>query len=244
MPRSTRSVTILSFIASAIVHAGALFGLAYMVSVPSQERARVEVAPGEASAGIRWVEDWKVDTPVELAKVKVTPPPVEPIEPLIDRPERQVIPEHASLGGLENPEIDATLEVKPEPAKEPTPPEIVETHQEEVSPTKKPQETEPASPPPDNPGSRGEATIAGKLAPTYPRTCRRRGHEGKVIVECVIDERGVVTGSRIVKSAGCDKLDQAAVSAIRKARFHPATENGKSVGATVRIPIEFQLERN
>jgi protein TonB len=78
-------------------------------------------------------------------------------------------------------------------------------------------------------------------APRYPQLARGRGHEGTVLVEAVVDERGVPTGVRIKESSGHSLLDEAAVAAVKKWRFLPARSGGKAVAARVVAPIEFRL---
>jgi protein TonB len=78
-------------------------------------------------------------------------------------------------------------------------------------------------------------------APRYPELARGRGHEGTVLVEAVVDERGVPTGVRLKESSGHGLLDEAAVAAVKKWRFSPARSGGKTVSTRVIAPIEFRL---
>lgn len=92
-----------------------------------------------------------------------------------------------------------------------------------------------------NPGVRQEATLTSRLALRYPRSCRRRGHHGTVRLECRLSAAGNVVSVSVVSSSGCDKLDHAALDAIRSARFEPARVDGKPVAGTVVLPVEFRL---
>ena len=56
-------------------------------------------------------------------------------------------------------------------------------------------------------------TVSGVRKPKYPLTCRRRGHEGVTVVEVIIDEKGECMDIKIVKSAGCSRLDKSAMKA-------------------------------
>jgi protein TonB len=80
-----------------------------------------------------------------------------------------------------------------------------------------------------------------ELVPNYPRSCRRRGHEGTVLLECSVDRSGSVVSVRIISSTGCVKLDQSALDAVRRARFQPARMAGKAVASTVILPVTFRL---
>ncbi len=93
----------------------------------------------------------------------------------------------------------------------------------------------------ENPGVRDEARLATRLAPHYPRSCRRRGHQGTVRLECRLNVAGTVVSVRVVSSSGCDTLDRAALEAIRPARFDPARVDGEPVAGTIVLPVEFRL---
>jgi protein TonB len=77
--------------------------------------------------------------------------------------------------------------------------------------------------------------------PRYPRSARRKGHEGTVILEVFVDETGRVKNLKVFKSSGYDILDKTAVSSVQKWLFEPGTRNGKAAEMWVRIPVRFQL---
>jgi protein TonB len=81
-----------------------------------------------------------------------------------------------------------------------------------------------------------------KIIPVYPRSARRRGHEGCVTVEISVAEDGHVSGAEIVSSSGHAELDSAALGAVRTAKFAPATEDGASVTGRLRLTFNFKLE--
>jgi len=45
---------------------------------------------------------------------------------------------------------------------------------------------------------------------------------------------------KVVRSAGCKRLDEAAIAAVRRYRFHPATQGGRLVRSRERIVIHFR----
>ena len=79
--------------------------------------------------------------------------------------------------------------------------------------------------------------------PEYPRLSRRNGETGTVIVRAFADEAGVPHQVQVERSSGFARLDAAAMSAVRKTRFKPYTENGKPVAGWVRMPFPFELEK-
>lgn len=77
--------------------------------------------------------------------------------------------------------------------------------------------------------------------PEYPRSARRRGHEGGTIVKVLVDTDGDVIDLDIFKSSGYMELDQAAIKVAWRAKFTPAIFNGQPVRVWVSIPIKFVL---
>lgn len=80
-----------------------------------------------------------------------------------------------------------------------------------------------------------------RIVPVYPRSARRRGREGVVTVEILVSDSGEVSGVEVIAGSGYKDLDSAAVSAVRTARFAPATENGVRVHGSLRLTFEFRL---
>jgi TonB family protein len=85
----------------------------------------------------------------------------------------------------------------------------------------------------------GIAKIAQKVR--YPEIAKRAGIEGKVFVKALIDEKGNVVGTQIIRGigAGCD---QAAMEAVMQSRFKPGRQRGEAVKVQVTIPILFKLQ--
>jgi protein TonB len=99
-------------------------------------------------------------------------------------------------------------------------------------------------------GPHGElpATIADidpvplqSISAPYPSAAKRLGQQGLVKVRADIDAQGIVIGEQISVSSGFASLDNAALDAVEKTRFLPAMKNGKSVAASIIVPIRFEL---
>ena len=86
-----------------------------------------------------------------------------------------------------------------------------------------------------------EPRALNRIVPVYPRSARRRGREGSVVVEISVSGSGEVSAVEVVSGSGCKELDAAAVSAVRTARFAPATEDGVRVHGRLRLTFEFKL---
>ena len=78
--------------------------------------------------------------------------------------------------------------------------------------------------------------------PVYPEALRRTGEQGTVLLKIRVDAGGVPRQIGIARSSNVALLDEAAVRAVSRWRFSPATQGGKTVAATVSLPIDFRLK--
>lgn len=82
-----------------------------------------------------------------------------------------------------------------------------------------------------------------RIVPVYPRSARRKGHEGVVTVEISVAADGAVSDVALVSSSGHRELDEAASSAARSAHFAPATDDGECVSGRLRLTFDFRLDQ-
>lgn len=75
--------------------------------------------------------------------------------------------------------------------------------------------------------------------PDYPILARQSRLSGIVIIEAVIDERGTVTGMRVV--SGHPLLIPAALSAVSKRRYEPTVLDGVPTPIDLRVEITFSF---
>jgi TonB family protein len=75
----------------------------------------------------------------------------------------------------------------------------------------------------------------------YPKAAKDAGIEGKVIVKAVIDEKGDVVETEVMKSVSED-CDKAAVDAIKKTKFTSGIKDDNPVKTEITIPIMFKLK--
>ncbi|CAH1671577.1 energy transducer TonB [Chelatococcus asaccharovorans] len=78
--------------------------------------------------------------------------------------------------------------------------------------------------------------------PVYPEALRRTGEQGTVLLQIRVDAGGVPRQIGIARSSNVALLDEAAVRAVSRWRFSPATRGGQPVAATVSLPIDFRLK--
>lgn len=88
---------------------------------------------------------------------------------------------------------------------------------------------------------RYDAAYLANPPPAYPLSARRRGIEGTVLLEALVDPAGEARDIRLVASAGDAMLDEAAREAVRHWRFVPARRGAEPVEAWVRIPVVYRL---
>ena len=154
----------------------------------------------------------------------------------VDSPRREEVPD-SSTGEKE--EADRPLRQQEGTRSKAVPDDPPHGRPEPPEKEAQPVEEEPS--PRGPPGVREEARPSEIIAPHYPRTCRRRGHEGKVLLECKIDATGKVLSIRVLSSSGCDELDRSALDAVRVTRFQPARVAGTTSASVVILPVKFEL---
>jgi periplasmic protein TonB len=77
--------------------------------------------------------------------------------------------------------------------------------------------------------------------PEYPAQLRFEKKEGTVVLIVTIDEKGDVSACVVSKSTDA-RFETAAVDAVRKWRFKPATKSNSPVSCSVTLPIHFSVE--
>ena len=78
--------------------------------------------------------------------------------------------------------------------------------------------------------------------PEYPAASLRAQETGIVLLAFLIDVDGAVVDSRVERSSGVRRLDDAARNALRLCKFRPATTDGKSERAWAKIEYEWKID--
>ncbi len=86
------------------------------------------------------------------------------------------------------------------------------------------------------------AMVKNIFKPSYPSSCKRKGHEGVTVLEVTILSNSKRGNIDIIKSAGCESLDKAAIKALKRAKYIPAKRLGVPFTATKKIAFNFKLE--
>lgn len=191
---------------------------------------------------------------VEKMQVPVQTPAVEEKStPVVHQRERSLAPE--SVARIE-PRVRKLKRVR---QAEPEQPEQPEQPQNFLKPQEKPAKDAAIAPSaPEDSETAGVAAQyqagAGKTAvvkavpaysrnrrPAYPAIARRRGWEGKVVLEVLVLADGSAGKVTILHGSGHDLLDTAALGAVRQWTFVPGAVDGAVVAMRILVPIVFQL---
>lgn len=97
----------------------------------------------------------------------------------------------------------------------------------------------PSSPPKTIPASSVEYSVSPR--PVYPLYSRRARETGVVLLRVLINEKGLPARVEIEQSSGFGRLDEAALLAMKGARFKPYAENGVALAVWAPAPIIFEL---
>ena len=77
--------------------------------------------------------------------------------------------------------------------------------------------------------------------PAYPLIARKKGWEGRVLIQAEIDREGNVSEIKVLESSGFMVLDNASLETLKKWKFTPAKIGNKFVDDTVNIPVKFLI---
>ena len=80
------------------------------------------------------------------------------------------------------------------------------------------------------------------LPPKYPVIARKRGYQGTVVLEVLVDQNGMVGDLRLFASSGHSILDRSAMASVKGWLFEPGMKGNKKLDMWVRVPIRFELK--
>jgi protein TonB len=209
---SSKHSSLISLLLVAGVHLGAL--AAIVLSAP--EPAPVEIVQPT------------IQGVIVMAEPEPTPPPPEPLPPP-PPPEKKPEPTPKPKPKPLPKALPSERAVKaPEPEPLPTPP------------VAQPAEPKPAAPAPVVP-PRADAGQISNPAPAYPSLSRRLREEGLVVLEILIRADGSVGEIKLKASSSFKRLDEAAINAVKRWRYQPATQGGQAIDFWYEQPLEFNL---
>lgn len=91
---------------------------------------------------------------------------------------------------------------------------------------------------------RSDADYLRNPPPTYPRISRSLGEQGRVMVRVLVHANGMPDSTRIELriSSGFERLDAAALAAVKGWRFKPGTRGTVPEAMWVNVPVNFTLD--
>ena len=91
--------------------------------------------------------------------------------------------------------------------------------------------------------ARFDAEYLKNPAPVYPITSRMMKEQGSVLLLVNVTALGDAERVQLRQSSGKQRLDEAALEAVRHWRFVPARRGTQAIAASVIVPIVFELDR-
>ena len=89
-------------------------------------------------------------------------------------------------------------------------------------------------------GGVSEPELIYKVDPEFSEEARKAKFMGIVLVNLIVDTRGMPQNVHILRGVGMG-LDEKAVEAVRQYRFKPAMESGHPVPVQVNVEVNFQI---
>lgn len=204
-----------------LAHVGAVWALLQVA--PVRESVR-QVAP----IMVNWIAP---------AQPEPAPQPAPAPKPQV-RPVPQPRPRPQVVAAPPAPTAQQPAFVAPVPEPEP----VEAAPSQSTAPTAPPAPVAPPAPP--APRSIPPSAVRYLVEPPvrYPARSQDLGEAGSVTLRVLVDERGQPRQIDVQKSSGYPRLDQAALEAMRRARFHPYTENGVPLPVWAPATIRFEPE--
>lgn len=180
-----------------------------------------------------WFQRASEPVRVDILSVRLlqASPPVEvPVKPVPAKPTPQPLPKPKPV--IKRASID-----KPLPAPPPAPMPLPEPPPA-PKPAEKPPEPALAAPvvlP------RFDAAYLNNPSPSYPALSRRNGESGKVMLRVQVTSDGKPQQIELYRTSGYNRLDDAAIAAVRQWRFIPAKRGDENLTEWVLVPLVFKL---
>lgn len=100
----------------------------------------------------------------------------------------------------------------------------------------------PPDPSPNDAISDANLQVTRRVEPNYPPASRRAGEQGTAVFSVLVDPSGHPQEVKVQSSSGFERLDQAAMEAIRRWMFNPAVRGNQKVAAWTSVRVKFQLQ--
>jgi TonB family protein len=88
---------------------------------------------------------------------------------------------------------------------------------------------------------REDYVIKKMVEPVYPPEAMVRGHEGYVLVEVYVNDKGFVQEAWVRKVRGDPNFEQATLDAVKEFEFRPILDRGKPISFWISFLVRFEL---
>ena len=168
--------------------------------------------------------DW-MNVVIKAGFEEVPPPAIQPIvnEPVKPKPEQMPVPVTEKI----KTPIKKTVEKKPA---------------EQTAKDKRDDKKQPEAKPQTYVQANSQPFDISNPKPLYPVSARKRGIQGKVLLQLSITAEGKVAAVHVMQSSGFRMLDLSAVNSVKRWRFMPALQDGQAVASVLQVPIRFVLK--
>jgi periplasmic protein TonB len=82
--------------------------------------------------------------------------------------------------------------------------------------------------------------VLSKTEPEYSEEARKAKYQGTVVLQIIVDERGMPQNIRVIRPLGLG-LDEKAIEAVQKWRFRAAMKDGHPVKVQATVEVNFRL---
>jgi periplasmic protein TonB len=170
----------------------------------------------------------------KLVSINLSPPPPPPAESASEpEPQKPAVSAPRPLIDITPPQaapIPVAVDPKPAPpAAEPVKPSVASSAPSSGAPSV------------IQGGDLGARMVSGK-PPRYPVESRRKKEQGTVVLSLILGLNGAVEHITVSRSSGFERLDDAALSAVRRWRWEPVLRGGLPVKVRGVVEIPFVLQ--
>ena len=171
--------------------------------------------------------------PAPEVTIQLIPPP----PPVVSAPVPEPLAEPEPV-----PVSKPTPQPSPKPQPKPAEPDLFAAVSTEPTPAPAPTEAvAEAAPVAAASEPQFDADYLNNPAPVYPSLSRKRGEQGVVLLRVHVLADGRADQLEVLESSGYERLDDAALRAVKRWQFVPAKLGDEAVAAWVRVPVRFDL---
>lgn len=212
-----------------VIHLGlaALLVFYFDLSLNSEKIAKLDVSSVELSLSEKESESAAVNDSMPSIKEEARPIVEEVVSPVFEKGDIEIAGTPPEIAPLVMPEVEVVVAPKMET---PKPLETVaKSEQNNIVPA------------PKRARVHAKPSLKEPIVVEYPELANKRKKQGVIMLKLGINARGLVENIEILSSTGFKLLDEAAIKAVKAAKFIPAQIDGEAVFSTSEIKFEFKL---